>query len=34
MLVENGAVEAGTVHANCAGQPGSLVEFLHSDVKL
>jgi hypothetical protein len=31
---ENGTVEAGTVHANCAGHPGSLVEFRHSDVKL
>ena len=31
---EKGAADAGTVHAYCAGQPGSLVEFRHSDVKL
>jgi hypothetical protein len=33
-LAENGAAPAGTVHANCAGQPGSLDAFLHSDVEL
>jgi hypothetical protein len=31
---ENGAAEAGTVHEYCDGQPGSLAEFRHSDVKL
>jgi hypothetical protein len=31
---ENGAADAGTVHANCAGHPGSLDAFLHSEVKL
>jgi hypothetical protein len=31
---ENGAAPAGTVHANCDGQPGSLDAFLHSDVEL
>jgi hypothetical protein len=31
---EKGAADAGAVHAYCAGQPGSVVEFRHSDVKL
>jgi len=31
---EKGAAEAGTVHAYCDGQPGSVVEFRHSDVRL
>jgi hypothetical protein len=34
MRAENGAAEAGTMHANCAGQPGSVDEFRHSEVEL
>jgi hypothetical protein len=31
---EKGAADAGTVHAYCAGQPGSVVAFRHNDIKL
>lgn len=31
---EKGAADGGTVHAYCAGQPGSLAAFRHSDVQL
>jgi hypothetical protein len=31
---EKGGAAAGTSHANCAGQPGSVEEFRHSDVEL
>jgi len=31
---EKGAADGGTVHACCAGQPGSVVVLRHNDVKL
>ena len=31
---EKGAADGGTVHVYCAGHPGSVVEFRHSEVKL
>jgi hypothetical protein len=34
MRAEKGTADAGTVQANCAGQPGSLKEFRQIEVKL
>jgi hypothetical protein len=34
MRAEKGAADGGTVHAYCAGQPGSLAAFRHTHVEL